>query len=71
MDVLRYGSSPRLVILSPSFDHVYLRGGVPVAGHFSLIECNDGRALNALFNTLENLGGTKTKTHKYNKYNLQ
>jgi len=53
MDVLRYGSILlRLVILSPSFNHVYLRGGAPVAGHFNLIECFCGHALNGLFNIL-------------------
>ena len=59
MDVLRYGSILRLSsIFFPSFSHVYLRGGVPVALHFSLIECDAGHALNALFNILgsENRG---------------
>ena len=61
MEVLRYGSNLRLGISIPSFSHVYLRGGVPVAWHFSLIECDAGHALNALFNKLwsENRGAPK------------
>ena len=61
MEVLRYGSILRLSAFFPSFSHVYLRGGVPVASHFSLIECDAGHALNALFNILwsENCGAPK------------
>jgi len=64
MVVLRYGSSLRLAIFSPSFNHLYLRGGAPVALHFSLIECDAGHALNALFNIggSENLGAPKPET---------
>ena len=49
IELLRYGSIHRLGIFFPSFSHVYLRGGAPVAKHSSLIECDDGHALNALF----------------------
>ena len=61
MEVLRYGSIFRLRIFFPSFSHVYLIGGVPVASHFSLIECDAGQALNALFNIYwsENRGAPK------------
>ena len=52
IELLRYGSIHRLGIFFPSFSHVYLRGGAPVAKHFSLIECNAGHALNALFSIL-------------------
>lgn len=33
----------------PSLSHLYLRGGAPVAWHFSLMECDAGHALNDLF----------------------
>ena len=61
MDVLRYLSILLVGISIPSFSHVYLRGGVPVASHFSLIECVAGHALNALLNILwsENRGAPK------------
>ena len=61
VEVLRNGSILRLGILSPSFNHVYVRGGAPVARHFNLIECDAGHALNALFNILgsEKVGAPK------------
>ena len=57
MDVLRYGSILRLGISIPSFSHVYLRGGAPVASHLSLID-PAAHAINALFKVLgsENRG---------------
>ena len=70
MDVLRNLSILRLGISIPSFSHVYLRGGVPVALHFNLIECDAGHALNALFNILgsEKVGAPKPRTHKNTNY---
>ena len=61
MEVLRYGSILRMNILTPSFSHLYLRGGAPVASHLSLIECDAGHALKALFSILgsENRGAPK------------
>ena len=61
MEALRYGSNCRLDIFTPSFSHVYLRGVAPVARHLSLIVCDAGHALNALFNIpgSENLGAPK------------
>ena len=58
VDVLRFGSILRLATLFPSFSHMYLRGGAPLASHFSLIECDAGHALYALFNVVgsENRG---------------
>ena len=52
IELLRYGSIRLLCIFSPSFSHVYFRGDAPVAKHFSLIECDAGHALKALFNIL-------------------
>ena len=61
MEVLRYGSILLVGITSPSFSHVYLRGGAPVASHLSRIECVAGHALNVLFNVRgsENRGAPK------------
>ena len=61
MELLKDWSFLRFVISFPSFSHVYLRGGAPVAKHFSLIECDAGHALNALFNILgsEKVGAPK------------
>ena len=70
MDVLRYLSILLVGISIPSFSHVYLRGGVPVALHFNLIERDAGHALNALFNILgsEKVGAPKPRTHKNTNY---
>ena len=61
MEALRYGSNRRVGNFTPSFSHVYLRGVAPVARHLSLIVCDAGHALNALFNIpgSENLGAPK------------
>ena len=70
VEALRYGSNCRLDIFTPSFSHVYLRGVAPVARHLSLIVCDAGHALNALFSILgsENLGAPKTRTQRQNMY---
>ena len=66
IEVLRKGSILRLGIFIPSFNHVYVRGGAPVARHFNLIECDAGHALNALFNIFgsEKVGAPKIRTKK-------
>ena len=39
----------------PSFNHLYLSGGAPIAGHFSRMECDAGHALNDLFSKFGSL----------------
>ena len=62
---LTYGSKRRSFMIFPSFNHLYLSGGAPIAWHFSLMECDAGHALNDLFSTFGSLNiGAPAKVQK-------
>ena len=52
---LAYGSLRRFFMILPSFNHLYLSGGAPIARHFSRMECDAGHALNDLFSKFGSL----------------
>ena len=64
-ETFKYGSKSRLFRSFPSFNHLYLSGGAPVAWHFSRMECDAGHALNDLFSNFGSLNtGALAKARK-------
>ena len=64
-EALTYGSKRRFFMSFPSFNHLYLSGGAPVAWHFSRMDCDAGHALNDLFNKFGSLNtGAPAKVRK-------
>ena len=62
---LTYGSKRRFFMILPSFNHLYLSGGAPIARHFSRMECDAGHALNDLFSKFGSLNiGAPAKVQK-------
>ena len=59
------GSKRRFFMIFPSFNHLYLSGGAPIAWHFSRMECDAGHALNDLFSKFGSLNiGAPAKVQK-------
>ena len=62
---LTYGSIRRFFMIFPSFNHLYLSGGAPIARHFSRMEYDAGHALNDLFSKFGSLNiGAPAKVQK-------
>ena len=62
---LKFASKRRFVMVFPSFNHLYLSGGAPIAWHFSRMECDAGHALNDLFSKFGSLNiGAPAKVQK-------
>ena len=59
------GSTRRFFMILPSFNHLYLSGGAPIARHFSRMENDAGHSLNDLFSKFGSLNiGAPAKVQK-------